>query len=287
MISLSLSISPITDEVPHDTEFFTGNSHQNALYSILSRHVLRPTPYATLDIGGQRQEHIEITPRAEKVLNLGTRIIAFLTQYLHCCPQHLQTLLDSLHILTSARYSNDKQEKDWQLTLHTAQILRVNLHKFDSKDLKILGAKGEKSLLSFVLTYLISHGSSWMTEQSFQGWWAIRAELTSSLYGIIKDLLRLQIEFRYDDVFTAIADSLTDSAPSDKLILYGLSFLHLIPILDRTILDKERYGSPFDGVILKILSSRWDTNRLNPGVWAKGHSQRMRMLTAGEALNPG
>jgi len=287
MISLSSSISPITDEVPDDTEFFTGNSHQNALYSILSRHVLRPTPYAALDIGGQRQEHIEITPSAEKVLNLGTRIIAFLTQHLHCCPQHLQTLLDSLHILTSARHSNDKQEKDWHLTLHTTQILRVNLHKFDSKDLKILGAKGEESLLSFVLTYLISHGSSWMIEQSFQGWQAIRAELTSSLYGIIKDLLRLQIEFRYDDVFTAIADSLTDSAPSDKLILYGLSFLHLIPILDRTILDKERYGSPFDGVILKILSSRWDTNRLNPGVWAKGHSQRMRMLTAGEALNPG
>jgi hypothetical protein len=53
------------------------------------------------------------------------------------------------------------------------------------------------------------------------------------------------------------------------------------------ILDREQYGSPFDGVILKILRSRWDTNRLNPGVWAKGHSQRMRMLTAGEALNPG
>ena len=81
--------------------------------------------------------------------------------------------------------------------------------------------------------------------------------------------------------------NLSDIAPSDKLILYGLSFLHLMPILDRTILDKERYGSPFDGVILKILRSRWDTNRLNPGVWAKGHSQRMRMLTAGEALNPG
>jgi len=53
------------------------------------------------------------------------------------------------------------------------------------------------------------------------------------------------------------------------------------------ILDRERYGSPFDGVILKTLRSRWDTNRLEPGVWAKGHSQRMRMHTAGEGLNPG
>jgi len=52
-------------------------------------------------------------------------------------------------------------------------------------------------------------------------------------------------------------------------------------------LNEERYGSPFDGVILKILRSRWDTNRLDPGVWAKGHSQRMRMLTVGEGLNPG
>jgi len=151
--------------------------------------------------------------------------------------------------------------------------------------LKILGAKGEESLLSFVLTYLISHGSSWMTEQSFQGWWAIRGELTSSLYGIIKDLLRLQFKFRYDDdddLFTTIAYSLTDTTQSDKHTLYGLSFLHLMPILTR-----EQFGSPFDGVILKILRARWDTNRLDPGVWAKGHSQRMRMLTAGEELNPG
>ena len=98
-----------------------------------------------------------MTPRAAKVLNLGTSIIATLTQYPHCCPQHLQTLLDSLHILTSARHPNDKYEEDWQLTLKTAQILRANLHNFESKDLKILGAWGEESLQTFVLTYLISH----------------------------------------------------------------------------------------------------------------------------------
>jgi len=219
MISLSWSIPPITDEVAHDTEYFVGNFHNNALHSILSRHVLRPTPYAAQNLGGQRQEHIEVTPRAEKVLNLGTRIIATLTQYPHCCPQHLQTLLDSLHILTSARHSNEKQEKDWQLTLQTAQILRANLHEFDSKDLKALGAKGEESLLTFVRTYLISHGSSWMTEQSFKGWSDVRAGLTMSLYGIIRDLLRLQFKFRYDDMFTAIADSLTDITQSEKHIL--------------------------------------------------------------------
>ena len=171
----------MTEEVAHDAEFSVGNSHNNALYSILSRHVLRPTPYAARNIGGQRQEHIEATPRAEKVLNLGTRIIATLTQYPYCCPQHLQNLLHSLHILTSARHPNEKREQDWQLTLKTAQILRANLHKFDSTDLKTLGAKGEVSLLSLVQTHLISHGSSWKTEQSFQGWLDVRAELTMSL----------------------------------------------------------------------------------------------------------
>jgi len=121
-----------------------------------------------------------------------------------------------------------------------------------------------------------------MTEQSFKGWSDVRDGLTMSLYGILRDLLRLQLKFRYDDLLTAIADSLTDITQSDKHILYGLSFLHLMPNL-----NMERDSSPLDGVILKTLRSRWDTNRLEPGVWAKGHSQRMRMHTAGEGLNPG
>jgi len=83
-------------------------------------------------------------------------------------------------------------------------------------------------------------------------------------------------------LFKTISSSLRDITQSDKLTLYGLSFLHLMPNLDR-----ERYGSPFDGVILQILRSRWDTNCLDPEVWAKGHSQRMQMLTAGEAFNQG
>jgi len=219
------------------------------------------------------------------VLNLGSSIFATLTQRPHSCPQHIQTILDSLYVLTSARQPNDKHEEDWQLTLKTAQILRANLHKSECKDLKILGTKGEESIQTFVSTCLISYDSSETMDQSFTGWPAIRDELTSNIYGIIRNLLRLQFTFRHDeedDLFTNIALSLTDSTQSDKLVIYFLSFLHLMPNL-----DKERYGSPFDGVILKILRSRWDTNCLNPGVWAKGHSQRLRMLTAGEALNPG
>ena len=160
-----------------------GNSHNNALYSILSRHVLRPNPYAAQNLEGQRQEHIEVTPRSDKALNLGTSIFATLTQYPHSCPQHIQTLLDALHVLTLARHPNDKHEEDWQLTLKTAQILRANLHKSVSKDLKILGAKGEESLQTFVSTCLISHESPETMEQSFTGWSAIRDELTSNIYG--------------------------------------------------------------------------------------------------------
>ena len=197
------------------------------------------------------------------MLNLGTRIIANLTQYPHCCPQHLQILLDSLQILTSARHKNEKQEEDWQLTLQTAQILRINLHEFNSKDLKALGAKGGESLLTFVRHYLISHGSRWMIKQSFKGWSDVRAGLTMSLYGIIRELLRLQFNFDlfHDDMLSVIADSLTDITQSDKHILYGLSFLHLMPNL-----NMEQDSSPLDGVILKTLRSRWKTNRLGPGV---------------------
>jgi len=162
MTTLRWSIPQITEEDDDETELFVGSSHTNTLYSTLSRHTLRPTPYAAQNLGGQTQEHIAVTPRAVKVLNLDTLIIATLTQYTHCCPQHLQILLNSLRILTSAGHPNQKQEKDWLLTLQTAHILRTNLREFDSKDLIALGAKGEESLLTFVRTHLISKESRWM-----------------------------------------------------------------------------------------------------------------------------
>jgi len=123
-----------------------------------------------------------------------------------------------------------------------------------------------------------------MIKQSFKGWSDVRVGLTMSLYGIIKELLRLQFKFDlfHEDLLEVIADSLTDITQSDKLVLYGLSFLHFMPNL-----KMEQDSSPLDGVILKILRSRWDTNRLGPRVWANGHSQRMIMHAAGESLNPG
>ena len=123
MTTLRWSIPQITDEDDDETELFVGSSHTNALYSTLSRHTLRPTPYAAQNLGGQTQEHLAATPRAIKVLNLDTLIIDTLTQYTNCCPQHLLILLNSLRIVTSARHPNEKQEKDWLLTLQTAHIL--------------------------------------------------------------------------------------------------------------------------------------------------------------------
>jgi len=47
------------------------DTHAKPLYSALSRHTLRPTPYAAHDLPCQIREHIAATPRATKVLALG------------------------------------------------------------------------------------------------------------------------------------------------------------------------------------------------------------------------
>jgi len=94
------------------------------------------------DLQGNAQEQIEATPRSDKVLELGSNNLAALIQFPRFCPQHIQTLLHSLYVLTSARPPKEKNEEDWQFTLKTAQILRAILHKSERKDLETLGIKG-------------------------------------------------------------------------------------------------------------------------------------------------
>ena len=53
----------------------------NTLYSALSRHILRPTPYSAKDLPSQIREHIAATPRATKVLVLGDRILNTLVSF--------------------------------------------------------------------------------------------------------------------------------------------------------------------------------------------------------------
>jgi len=124
-----------------------------------------------------------------------------------------------------------------------------------------------------------------MKNQSYEAWIAVRERLTMNLYGIIRELLGIQIRFdtlHFTNLLHAIADSLTDITQDQDVVFYGLHFLHFMPNL-----NMEQDSSPLDGVILKILRSRWDTNSLCTRVWAKGHSQRMIMHSAGESLNPG
>jgi len=208
-------------------------------------------------------------------------IIDALGQFNHRCPAAIPTLLDSLRILTAGRSPSKKQEKDWQLTNQTARILSMNLRKSESTDLTALGVKGLDSLIIFVQTHLISHGSRWMQKKAYTAWIAVQERLTTNLYGIITELLRIQSRrdtLHYTDMLQAIADSIMDITQDDDVIIYGFNIL--------SNLNMGQNSSPLDGVILNVLRSRWDRNPLTPKVWAKGHSQRMLLHSAGASFNP-
>jgi len=235
----------------YERELFAGSAHANTLYSTLSRHTLRPTPYAAQDLNSQIQEQIAATPRAVRVLDLGTRIIDTLGKFNHRCPSAILTLLDSLRILTAGRTPNKKQEKDWKLTHQTARILSMNLRKFDSTDLIALGGNGLDSLKIFVQAHLISQGSRWMKKRTFAAWSAIQESLTTNLYNIITELLRIQSRrdiLHHTDMLQAIADSIEDITQTDDVMMYGLSIL--------PDLNMGQTSSPLDGVILKVLRSK-------------------------------
>jgi len=76
----------------------------------------------------------------------------------------------------------------------------------------------------------------------------------------------------------AIADSIDDITQTEDVMVYGLSFLPK--------LNMGPNSSPLEGVILKVLQSKWDMNSLTPKVWAQGHQQRKTLHTAGASFNP-
>jgi len=271
----------LSTEDKYERERFAGSAHANTLYSTLSIHPLRPTPYAAQDLNSQIQEQIAATPRAVRVLGLGTLIIDTLGQFNHCCPLAILTLLDSLWILTAGRTPNKKQKKDWKLNNQTARILSMNLRKFDSTDLMALGGNGLDSLKKFVQTHLISQESRWMKKSTFAAWSAVQGSLTTNLYDIITELLRIQSRrdtLHHTDMLQAIADSIEDITQTDDVMIYGLSIL--------PNLNMGQTSSPLDGVILKVLRSKWDRNSLTPKAWARGNSQRIIMHSAGTSFDP-
>jgi len=120
-----------------------------------------------------------------------------------------------------------------------------------------------------------------MRKKAYAAWCAVQELLTTTLYDIITELLRIQN--RQDTphqtgMLQAIADSIVDIAQTDNATIYGLS------ILPR--LNLGSHSSPLDGVILKVLQSKWDRYLLTPKVWAQGHRQRKALHAAGANYSP-
>jgi len=122
----------------------------NTLYSTLSRHTLRPTPYSAQDFPSQIREHLAATPRATKVRVLGEWILNTLEKFKHCCPSAILTLLDSLRILTAGRAPCKKEKQDWIFTRQIASILSMHLRSMVSDDLIKLGKRGLDAILNFI-----------------------------------------------------------------------------------------------------------------------------------------
>ena len=262
-------------------KLFGSDTHANILYSALSRHTLRPTPYAAQDLPSQIREHIAATPRATRVLVLGNRILNTLVKFNHCCPSAISTLHDSLRVLTAGRAPCKKEKQDWSYTQQTAFLLSMNLRGMDREDLIKLGEQGLDALLNFVQTHLIAQGRRWMRKRAYAAWREVQEPFTTTLYDIITDLLRIQ--YRQDTLhqtgmLQAIADSIVDITQCDTTTVHGLSIL--------SCLNLGSQSSPLDGVILKVLESKWNGNLLTPKVWTQGHLQRKTLHAAGGNYSP-
>ena len=97
------------------------------LYSALSRHILRPNPYATQDLNSQIQEHTAATPQAIRTLCLGTLILESLEKLHHNYHVAIPILLNSLQVLTAGSTPRKKVGQDWKLTKQIAFTLLMNL----------------------------------------------------------------------------------------------------------------------------------------------------------------
>jgi len=75
MRTLQRRTSHITKQDNYELAYLAGRSHATTLYFALSRHILRPNPYATQDLNSQIQEHTAATPQAIRTLCLGTLIL--------------------------------------------------------------------------------------------------------------------------------------------------------------------------------------------------------------------
>jgi len=251
------------------------------LYSTLSRHTLRPTPYSAQDLPSQIWEHLAATPRATKVRVLGEWILNTLEKFKHCCPSAILILLNSLRILTAGRAPCKKEKQDWVYTRQIASILSMNLSGMISEDLTKLDKRGLDAILNFIQTHLIAQGCRWMRKRAYAGWKSVQDTFTIYLYDIITDLLRIQSRpdtLHLTGMLQVIADSIVDNTQSEECTVKGLN------ILPRLKLGSQH--SPLDGVILKVLQSRWNGNILTSTIWEQSHRQRSALHAAGGDYGP-
>jgi len=120
-----------------------------------------------------------------------------------------------------------------------------------------------------------------MRKKAYVAWSEVQESLTTTLYDIITEPLRIQ--YRQDTLhqtgmLQVIADSIVNITQSDAATVYGLS------ILPRINLGSQ--SSLLHGVILKVLKSKWNRNSLTPKVWIQGHRQRKALHAAGGNYSP-
>ena len=156
MTTLQWRISHINKQDNYELEHFAGRAYVNTLYSALSRHILRPNPYAAHDLNSQIQEHTAVTPRATRVFCHGALTIDSLENLNHRCPTAIPILLNSLRVLTAGRIPRKILGQDWKLTNQAAYILLMNLRRMYSEDLTKLGGNTLETLKIFVQSHLIS-----------------------------------------------------------------------------------------------------------------------------------
>jgi len=220
-------ISYITEKDNYELEN-VGRPYVNTIYSALSRHVLRPNPYAAQDLNSQIKEHTTVTPRSIRALCLGTLILESLEKlHLHC-PTAITILLDSQLVLTAGRTPREKIGQDWMLTKQVAFILLMYLRELKREDLVRMGANTMETLKPFVQSHLISHGSRWMKRKAFEAWNIVQESLTTNLYDIIIELLRIQSRqdtLHQKEMLQAIADSMGNATQIEAVTAHGFSIL--------------------------------------------------------------
>jgi len=115
----------------YEREHFASRPHVITLYAALSRHIIRPNPYAAQDLNSQIQEHTAVTqaPRAIRTLYFGTLILERLEKPYHnyhtAIPILLRAFVQSHLISHGSRWMKRKAYVAWS---RVQESLTMNLH---------------------------------------------------------------------------------------------------------------------------------------------------------------